>query len=315
VRRAVMGVNSARDTERQMGNHCGVQQPSLAIVLSTWSQDPLLWIGLGVAVVGYLAAVRVVNRHHPANRVPGWRIAAWLGGIAVLAVALVSALHAYAGSLFSVHMVQHLLLAMVAPPLLAFGAPVTLALRVASPAVRRAALLPLLHSRLVRAVSWPPFGWATFAVVMWATHFSPIFNAALTNQALHSVEHLLYLAAGVLFWWPVIGADPIRWRLSPIGRMVYLAGQMPFNTAVGLAIYFAPAVLYPHYALLGRTWGPDPFTDQQIAGIVMWGIGDVILLGALVLAIAAWLRADEMHSRRTREQAARNVERASIESG
>jgi cytochrome c oxidase assembly factor CtaG len=291
-----------------------VQQPSLTIVLSTWSPDPLPWIGIAVAIVGYLAAVQVVNRHHPLNRVPGWRTAAWLGGVAVVAVALVSAVHAYANSLFTVHMVQHLLLAMVAPPLLALGAPVTLALRVASPAVRRGALLPLLHSRVVRGISWPPFGWALFATVMWATHFSPIFNLALENEAIHTAEHVLYLAAGVLFWWPVIGADPIRWRLSPIGRMVYLASQMPFNTAVGLAIYFSPAVLYPHYAFLGRTWGPDPFTDQQFAGIVMWGIGDVILLGAVVLAVAAWLRDDEMHSRRARERAARNVERAPNES-
>ena len=156
-------------------------------------------------------------------------------------------------------------------------------------------------------------GWTFFAVVMWATHFSPLFNAALENQTLHSAEHLLYLLAGVLFWWPVIGADPIRWRLSPIGRMVYLAAQMPFNTAVGLAIYFAPTILYPHYALLGRTWGPAPAIDQQVAGIVMWGIGDVILLGALVLAIEAWLRADEKRSRRKRERATHDVERASVE--
>jgi putative copper resistance protein D len=235
--------------------------------------------------------------------------------VAAIAVALLSAVDIYAESLFSVHMVQHLLLAMVAPPLLALGAPVTLALRVASPGARRRVLLPALHSRLVKGVSWPPVGWAIFAVVMWATHFSPLFNAALDNETLHSGEHLLYLGAGALFWWPVVGADPVRWRLRPIGRMVYLASQMPFNTAVGLAIYFAPAVLYPHYATLIRTWGPDPLTDQQIAGVVMWGIGDVILLGALVLAAAAWLQADEMHSRRAREQAARNIERARIESG
>jgi putative membrane protein len=291
-----------------------VQQPDLANVLSTWSPDPLLWIGIVVATVAYLGAVRVVNRQHPANKVPGWRIAAWLGGVAVVAVALVSAVHAYAGVLFTVHMVQHLLLAMVAPPLLALGAPVTLTLRVASPGLRRTTLLPLLHTRVARAISWPPLGWATFAGVMWATHFSPIFNAALENQTVHSAEHLAYLVAGALFWWPVIGADPVRWRLSPIGRMVYLASQMPFNTAVGLAIYFAPAVLYPHYALPGRTWGPDPFTDQQVAGIVMWGLGDVILLGALTLAAAAWLQADEKYSRRKREQAARKVEGAPVES-
>jgi len=290
-----------------------LREPSLGVVLSTWSGDPLPWIGIVLAITLYLAAVRIVDRAHPANPVPRRRIAAWLAGVAVVALALVSAVHIYAGSLFTVHMVQHLLLAMVAPPLLALGAPMTLTLRAASVNVRRSILLPVLHSWPVKAISWPPVGWTFFAVVMWATHFSPLYNAALENQALHSAEHLLYLIAGVLFWWPVIGADPIRWRLSPIARMAYLAAQMPFNTAVGLAIYYAPTILYPHYALLGRTWGPDPLTDQQVAGIVMWGLGDVILLGAVVLAIEAWLRADEKRSRRTRERATHDVERASVE--
>lgn len=290
-----------------------LREPDLGVILSTWSGDPLPWIGIVLAVTLYLAAVRIVDRAHPATRVPRWRTAAWLAGVAVLALALVSAVHIYAGSLFTVHMVQHLLLAMVAPPLLALGAPMTLTLRAASPNVRRSILLPILHSQPIRAISWPPVGWTFFAVVMWATHFSPLFNAALENQTLHSAEHLLYLLAGVLFWWPVIGADPIRWRLSSIGRMVYLGAQMPFNTAVGLAIYFAPTILYPHYALLGRTWGPAPAIDQQVAGIVMWGIGDVILLGALVLAIEAWLRADEKRSRRKRERVTHDVERASVE--
>ena len=292
-----------------------LREPDLGVILSTWSGDPLPWIGSVLAISLYLAAVRIVDRAHPATRVPRWRIAAWLAGVAVVALALVSAVDVYAESLFSVHMVQHLLLAMVAPPLLALGAPMTLALRAASPQVRRSLLLPVLHSWPVRAVSWPPVGWILFAVAMWATHFSPLFNAALENHALHSVEHLIYLAAGVLFWWPVIAADPLRWRLGPIGRMAYLAAQMPLNTAVGLAIYFAPGILYPHYASPGRTWGPDPLTDQQLAGIVMWGLGDVILLGALVLAVEAWLRADEKRSRRTRERAAHDVERASVEGG
>jgi cytochrome c oxidase assembly factor CtaG len=292
-----------------------LRQPDLGIILSTWSRDPLPWIGVLLASLLYLVAVRIVDQAHPANRVPRWRIAAWLAGVGAIAIALVSAVDVYAESLFSVHMIQHLLLAMVAPPLLALGAPMTLALRAASPRVRRSLLLPVLHSWPVRAISWPPVGWILFAVAMWATHFSPLFNAALENHALHSVEHLIYLVAGVLFWWPVVAADPLRWRLSPIGRMAYLAAQMPFNTAVGLAIYFAPGILYPHYASLGRTWGPDPLTDQQLAGIVMWGLGDVILLGALVLAIEAWLRADEKRSRRTRERAAHDVERASVEGG
>lgn len=290
-----------------------LRQPDLGIVLSTWSDNPLPWVGVAVAVAAYLGAVRIVNRAHPKTRVPRWRIAAWLAGVGVIATALVSAVDVYAESLFTVHMVQHLLLAMVAPPLLALGAPTTLALRAVTANVRRSILLPVLHSRLVKAVSWPPVGWTFFAVTMAMTHFSPLFNAALEDEALHSAEHLLYLVAGLLFWWPVIGADPIRWRLTPIARMVYLATQMPLNTAVGLAIYFAPAILYPHYASLDRTWEPDPLTDQQFAGVVMWGAGDVILLGALVLAVEAWLRADERRSRRTRDRPAQEVDRASLE--
>jgi cytochrome c oxidase assembly factor CtaG len=290
-----------------------LREPDLGVIISTWSDDPLPLIGIVLATALYLAAVRLVDRAHPASRVPRWRIAAWLAGVTTIAVALVSAVDVYAESLFTVHMTQHLLLAMVAPPLLALGAPMTLALRAASPKVRRSILLPVLHSWPVKAISWPPVGWTFFAIVMWATHFSPLFNAALENEALHSAEHLLYLGAGMLFWWPVIGADPVRWRLSPIGRMAYLAAQMPLNTAVGLAIYFAPTILYSHYASLGRSWGPDPLTDQQLAGIVMWGLGDVILLGALVLAVEAWLRADEKRSRRTRERASHDVERASVE--
>jgi cytochrome c oxidase assembly factor CtaG len=288
--------------------------PTLGLILTSWSRDPLPWIGVAAATLGYLVAVGIVNRGHPMTPVPRLRVAAWMAGIAVIALALVSAVDVYADSLFGVHMVQHLLLAMVAPPLLALGAPTTLALRAATPSLRRSVLLPVLHSRVVNAISWPPVGWVLFATVMWATHFSPLFNAALEDDLLHSLEHLLYLAAGLLFWWPVIGADPSRWRLSPAWRMVYLAAQMPFNTAVGLALYFAPQVLYAHYATLGRTWGPDPLTDQQVAGIVMWGAGDVILLGALALAIAAWLRADEKRSRSIEERAARRDKRQSVES-
>ena len=288
-------------------------EPSVIAILTSWTSDPLPWLGILVASVGYLVAVRSVNRAHPRSPVARQRIAAWLAGVAVIGVALVWAVDVYAESLFSVHMVQHLLLSMVAPPLLALGAPITLALRVATPAMRRSILIPLLHSRVVKVVSWPPLGWVAFTVVMWATHFSPLFDLALESDAIHSLEHLLYLGAGLLFWWPMIGADPSRWRLGNLGRMAYLAAQMPVNTAVGLLILFAPRVLYPHYATLGRGWGPDPLTDQQVAGIVMWGVGDVILLAALVLAAAAWLRAEEKRSRRIEERAMRREQEVPVE--
>jgi cytochrome c oxidase assembly factor CtaG len=288
-------------------------EPTLPRILTAWSGELLPWIGLTAATVGYLVAVQIVNRSRRAP-VARWRVTAWLAGVAAIGIALVSPIDLYSDQLFSVHMVQHLLLAMVAPALLALGAPTTLLLRASKSGFRRAVLLPILHSRIIKAISWPPVGWILFAAVMWATHFSPLFDAALEDRMVHDLEHLLYLLAGILFWWPVIGADPSRWRLRPVARMAYLAGQMPLNTAVGLAIYFAPSVLYAHYATLNRSWGPDPITDQQIAGIVMWGAGDLILLSALILAIAAWLRAEEKRSRAIEERAARHDEHALAES-
>lgn len=278
-------------------------------LLTSWSNDPLTWLGLLVGAIGYLAAVRLVNRRHPRSPVPRGRVVAWLAGMVALAIALVSAVDVYATSLLSVHMVQHMLLAMVVPPLLALGAPVTLALRLARPLVRRRILLPLLHSRLSRILSAPVIGWSLFAVVLWGSHFSPLFGAALDDPLVHVGEHLLYLAAGLLFWWPVVGADPSPRRLGYAWRAVYLGLQMPVHAITGLAIYFAPRVLYPHYLSVERAWGPTPLADQQLAGALMWGVGDILLVVAIVLVTAAWMRADERRARRLerRPTAARMV--------
>ena len=272
--------------------------PTALGALTTWSLDPLPLIAAVVAAGSYLVAVRRVNRDHPRVPVPGWRVAAWLAGLVTILVALVSAVDVYAGDLLTVHMVQHLLLAMVAPPLLAMGAPVTLLLRIAGPRTRHRLILPVLHSRFVRLVASPVVAWPLFATAMWLTHFSPLYDAALEDPALHVAEHLVYLASGALFWWPVVATDPIPSRLGYGARLVYVVLQMPVNAAVGLAIYFAPAVLYPHYATIVRSWGPDALTDQQIGGILMWGAGDLLLLAAVPAIVVAWMRADDRRSRR-----------------
>jgi cytochrome c oxidase assembly factor CtaG len=266
--------------------------PTLLSAIMTWSLEPLPWLAALVAGGGYLLAVQRVNRAHPRTPVARLRVVAWLSGLLAVLVALESAVDVYAEDLLAVHMVQHLLLAMVAPPLLALGAPVTLALRVASPTVRQRLILPILHSRVVRLSASPLFAWPAFAIVMLVTHFSPLYDAALEDPVVHIAEHALFLAAGSLFWWPVVAADPIPRRLTYGVRLAYVVLQMPLNAAVGLAIYFAPTVLYAHYAALARTWGPDALTDQQIGGIVMWGVGDLLLLLAVPLLVAAWMRAD-----------------------
>lgn len=275
--------------------------PALGIetLLTSWVLDPLVIGAAGVAVVGYVAAARAVNRAHPRSRVPVWRGVAWVAGIAVIVVALQSAIDVYADELLTVHMAQHLLLLMVAPPLLAAAMPVTLALRAASPRIRRGLLLPLLHARLLRVATAPLVVWTTFGVVLWATHFTPLYDAALEDRGLHEVGHLVYLVTGCLFWWPVIGGDPLPRRMRHAWRAVYLMAAMPINTAVGLAIYFAPSLLYRHYATNPRDWGPDPLLDQQLGGLVMWGAGDLVMLAAVAGVTAGWIQAQARREARS----------------
>ena len=168
----------------------------------------------------------------------------------------------------------------------------TLLLRVANARVRQRWLLPLLHSRFVRYTAFPAVAWLIFAAVMVITHFSPLYDLALEDPFVHDLEHFLFLASGALFWWPVVAADPVPKRMRHGARLVYLGAMVPLASAVGLAIYFAASPLYEHYATLNRSWGPSALVDQQVGGLIMWAVGDVILMLAFALVLADWMRAD-----------------------
>jgi cytochrome c oxidase assembly factor CtaG len=270
-----------------------VGPPDAVALIVDWSIEPLVAIPLIVLVLLWRTAVHRVDRAHPGNPVPRLRSLAFYAGLAAIAVALMSGIERYDTILFSVHMVQHILLTLVAAPLLALSGPITLLLRVSSPEVRRRWILPVLHSRIVRAVSFPVVAWVLFAAVMWGTHFSPVFDAALENPLIHDVEHLVYLVAALLFWWPAVGVDPSPWRLSHPVRALYVFLQMPQNTFLAVAVLSASAPLYPHYATLVRPWGPSPLSDQQTAGGIMWLVGDASFLASILLLILAWMRHEE----------------------
>ena len=272
--------------------------PDVGMLLTGWSFDVTVWLPIILAAWGYLVLVRSVDRAHPANRVPRRRTWCWMAGLGLLLVATQSVIGAYDTTLFTVHMTQHLLLTMVAAPLLLLGAPVTLLLRASSTEVRKRWILPVLHSRVVRTLSNPFVAWTLFAAVMWTSHFSPLFDAALEDPFIHELEHLLYLTTALLFWWPVVGVDPAPRRLSHPMRVGYLMVGMPFSSFLGLAIFSATSVLYAHYATLARTWGQTPLDDQSWAGGIMWAGGDFVFLVAMVLAVMTWLRSEEAEGRR-----------------
>jgi putative copper resistance protein D len=265
----------------------------VASIAFGWQVEPMILSGLLLATLAWLAIVRRVARLHPGHPVPVARSAAFLGGMVAIAVALLSGIERYDTALFSIHMVQHLLLMLVAAPLIALAAPVTQLLRAASPGVRSRWLLPVLHSTPVAAIGHPVVAWLTFTLVLWLSHFTPLFDMALENPGIHQLEHAAYLGAALLFWWPAVAADPARHRMPHPVRALYILLQLPVNSFLGMAILFAESPLYPHYATLNAPYGIPVLADQQIAGGIMWLAGDIVFIGAVLAAVAAWMRHEE----------------------
>jgi putative membrane protein len=277
--------------------------PSPASLLFGWTFEPLPTLGIAVALGWWWWAVRTVDRAHPRNPVPRRRTVAFVLGMVAIAVALLSGIDGYDTTLFSVHMVQHILLALVAAPLIAMSAPITLVLRVSSHETRVRWILPVLHSRIVRFLAFPVVAWLIFAAVMWGTHFSPLFDAALEDPLIHDVEHGLFLGSALLFWWPAVALDPAPWRMSHPMRAMYLFMQMPQNTFLAVVILGATTALYPHYETVIRAWGPTAVADQQLAAGIMWMIGDLVFLTAILAILYGWMRIEARDAARSDRRA------------
>jgi cytochrome c oxidase assembly factor CtaG len=268
------------------------EPPTVGSLLFGWTFAPLPTLAIAVAAGWWYSAVRRVNVRHPANPVPRRRTVAFAAALVALGFALASGIERYDTTLFSVHMVQHVLLVLVAAPLLAMAAPITLVLRVVSPDTRRRWILPVLHSRVLRMLTFPVTAWVLFAAVMWGTHFSGFFDVALEAPPVHDLEHGLFLVSALLFWWPAVAADPAPWRLAHPARIGYVFLQMTQNTFLAFVLLNVSTVLYPHYATLGRPYRIDPLADQRLAAGVMWIAGDLIFLTAIMLLVAGWMRSE-----------------------
>jgi putative copper resistance protein D len=266
--------------------------PAFPDILLAWRADPVVIALLGLTAGAYLVAVRRVDRAHPGNRHPAHRTWLFLGGLAVIGLALLSPIEAYEGQLFSVHMAQHMLLELAAAPLLLAGGPITLALRVSRPRPRRW-LLTAIHNPVARVVAFPVVAWLLFAAVNWGWHFSTLYDQALESPLLHHLQHATFLGAALLFWWPVNGADPSPWRMPYPVRLLYVFLAMPQNSFLGVALLQAGSVLYPHYLTNERAWGPSPLADQQLGGVLMWAVGDVAFLAGMVVVVWLWMRNEE----------------------
>lgn len=238
---------------------------------------------LTIMALLYGLGVRRYDASHPWSPFPRVRAVAFLAGIAALGSVLLGPVDHLAGTRFVWHMVQHLAVTMVAAPLLLLGRPMSLARRVAGPRARRA-ILPVLRG--IGRLGHPAFAWSAFAAVLWASHFTFLYQGALESDAVHTFEHALYLGASLLFWLPVVDAEPSRHRIGPAARILYVFLAGAASALLASTLVQSGRVLYPAYA------GPGALADQQAAGAVMWIAGGLLFLIVALLVAWGWARSE-----------------------
>jgi cytochrome c oxidase assembly factor CtaG len=280
--------------EQLTGQAPGPPPPGFPGVLLDWHADPLVVAGLLAAGLLYVAGLRRVAA---AGRAwPAGRTVAFLAGLAVIAVALQSAVDTYDTALFSVHVAQHMVLTMLAPPLIALGAPITLALLATGKTARRR-IVRLVHSPPLRLLGHPLLAWLLFTLSLYALYYSPLFGLSLGNVWVHRLVHLHFLLTGLLFWWPIVGIDPTRWRLHPAARLGYLFLMLPFHAFLGVAIMGSESLLDPVMLRLAPTW-VQILADQRAGGGILWGAGDLISVVAALGVMVAWANQDAKQAAR-----------------
>jgi cytochrome c oxidase assembly factor CtaG len=226
----------------------------------------------------------------------GWRLVAYLAGLILLGVALMSPIDVLGGQLFTMHMIQHLLLVMIVPPLLLlanplpfymWGLPGTPRREVGRLLNRKSAVRRGLH-----AVTAPGLVWMAFVAVFLGWHDPKAYNAALRSDAIHDLEHLTFFVSAMLFWWLVVGAGP---RLRPLSRAVrigLLLAVVPVNMAAGVAIAFASQPIYTYYTTVPRLGGLTVMLDQMIGGVIMWIPGSMMFILAALILISRMVQAE-----------------------
>lgn len=267
-------------------------EPTLGRLLTTWGMEPVLFVLTVWVTGGYLVGVAVLRRR--GDEWPAGRTTAFGTGMALFLAATSSGLGAYDTVLLSVHMVQHMVLSMLVPLALALGAPVALALRTLPPRPR-GWLLAVLHSRAARVLSFPPLALALFVVSPWALYFSGWYDATLRSAYLHDATHLHLVLVGCLFFWPLMGVDPVPGRVGYPFRVLIVLMTLPFHAFLGVTIMGQSTLIAEEwYASLrdgpmGR-WLPPALDDQHLAGGILWAAGDLVGVVFFLVLFAQWVR-------------------------
>ncbi|HSH03745.1 MAG TPA: cytochrome c oxidase assembly protein [Anaerolineae bacterium] len=219
-----------------------------------------------------------------------WRLAAYWSGLFLIVLALMSPIDVFASQLFLIHMIQHLLLVMVVPPLLWVANPMPCLVWGLPPAMRGPATGWLIKGQAgreyLRWVTSPGLVLLSLIMLYWIWHDPMMYDAALRRPWVHDLEHLTFFGGAMLFWWHVTGAAPhIHGRFSHLVRAAYAIGFFPANMLTGMALVFANEPFYSYYTTVPRIWGLSPLQDQRWGGIIMWVPGSMMMVLAGLIII------------------------------
>ncbi|MFF4170623.1 cytochrome c oxidase assembly protein [Streptomyces sp. NPDC001744] len=232
-------------------------------------------------------------------------------GVLTIALVMCTRLNDYGMVMFSVHMVQHMVISMLSPILLLLGAPVTLALRALPVAGRgstgpRELLLKLLHSRYVKVVTHPGFTIPMFIASLYALYFTPLFDFLMGSKPGHLGMMVHFLMVGVVFFWPIMGVDPGPHRPGYVMRMLELFAGMPFHAFFGIALMMATEPMVKAYENPPASLGIDVLTDQNAAGGIAWAFSEIPSVLVLIALVYQWYHSEQRQAVRTDRAADRN---------
>jgi putative membrane protein len=251
-----------------------------------WGLHPSVLLGTGLLGALYFYGIGPWRRRRGLPPVPRWKVVSFCGSLLVLLGALNGPLHDLSDYyLFSVHMVQHLLLTLVFPPLLLLGTPGWLL----EPLLRRAAV-----RRIARVLTHPLVAAAIYSLTIATWHLAPYYELMMRDHDVHIVTHLMFMATATLLWWPVMSPVPELLPRLPYGlAMLYLFLIGIPMQIVAAMITLSDSVLYPWYAAAPRTWGLSPLDDQQLGGLLMWVPGNLYLFLAIGVVFFVWAREEK----------------------
>ena len=255
-----------------------------------WTFAPIVIVSLLAYAGIYTWRWREVRKAGGARGAPVGKLVLWLTGIACLFVALISPVDRLGEQFASFHMVQHLLIADLAPIAL------TLALtkQILRPATRRITRI----ERAAGPFGHPAFGVVAYVLAMWVWHIPGMYDAALRHGGVHVLEHLTFAAAGLLYWWHLLSPIRSRMRLGGMGPVLYMASTKILVGLLGILLAFAPSVLYDFYETGGTRWGLTALDDQHVAGLVMALEQSIVMGIALAYLFVRMLAESEAEDQR-----------------